>query len=504
MRHLRVASTTLLALAALAAAETAAPPKAPAREYTTQPTRTIALAETNAAQIASVALYVTDDGGRTWRKDQELPVSEGATALPTFTFAAPRDGAFGLWTVATRRDGSAEAAPVAGAAPKLELVVDRAAPALDLLDATLGGVSGGQATLALSWKIADPNLAAEPVSIELSTDQGRTFAARHSGAATGTTALNVPVDAATVELQVRVIARDLAGNVLTSAARAVPLPVEARPADPEAALAAAVAALPAPAELGVAGRSGSPIVSAGTSPLAAPEADAATPAKPTDAATPAKPADAAAPAPVDGEVVADRDVEARYAQQAGSPVEAPRGRRADVAPEDTAPAKPAGPPANRPAVTDPGAAFLVGAAASAALQRARQADTAGDVETAHLQYLRLHRSSVAKTALAEQLALLRRIGDHATTLALVGQLPPELRTDAARLAAARASLALGDAATAVAWAAKVRAAAGEAREALLVLGQALSALDRKPEARRIFEQLASGDDEVAAQARALR
>lgn len=508
MRHARAASATLLAIAAIAAADPAPavePAKpAPLREYTTQASRAIELSNRDVKQIGKVALFVTEDGGQSWRKDQEMAVPETATAMPAFPFAAPRDGAFGLWTVATRRDGVSEPEPLAGAAPKLVIVVDRAAPTLARLEATLGGVAEGQATVAVSWQVADANPAAEPVAIEVSADQGKTFAARQSGGLEGTTALVVPV-AGAPEIQVRVVARDLAGNVLTSPAKAVAIPASALPADPEAALAAAVAALPAPSELGAPGRSNAAIVSAGESPLAAAEPAPAPPAQPPAA----QPARAAAPAEAppaaaaaEPDVVAGSDVETRYARAAGSPTAQPRGRQSAAAQAPAAQAaREAGP---RATAVDPGVPFLTGADASAALERARRADTEQDVDAALDQYLRLHRSSVAKTAIEDELNLLRRIGDHATIVGIVEQLPPELRTDAARLHAARASLRLGDARTAAAWAAKVRAGAGEAREALLVLGQALREQGRTAEARRVFEQLASGNDEIAAQARALR
>lgn len=506
MRHLRVVSTTLIALASLVAAEPAPAvetPKAPApaREYTTQPTRTITASQGDAKQTAKVALFVTDDGGRSWRKDQELPVAEGAAAMPAFTFTAPKDGAFGLWTVATSRDGRAEPEPVAGAAPKLELVVDRAAPTLSRLEATLGGVADGQATLALSWQVSDPNLAGEPVAVEVSTDLGKSFAVRHSGKAEGTTALTVPAEAP--EIQVRIVARDLAGNVLTSPAKPVALPVVAKPANPEAALAAAVAALPAPAELGIAGRSGTPIVSAGESPLASATPAAAPAAQPAGTAAPAAgTAPASTPAAgTEPEVVANRDVETRYNREAGAPTEQPRGRQGSSEAVTPAQQTSAGP---RATVVDPSIAFLTGGAAAAALESARKAEQDGDIDGALGQYLRLHRSSVAKAALEDELSLLRRIGDHSTIIAIVDQLQPELRTDAARLHAARASLRLGNPEAAAAWAAKVRASASEAREALFVLGKALKDLGRNAEARRVFDQLAAGNDEIAAQARGER
>ncbi len=503
MRHVRVASATLLVLAALGAVEPSPPPaepSAPAREYTTQPLRTIAMGNADPTQVAKAALFVTEDGGQTWRKDQEVTVAEGAKAVPNFAFVAPKDGTFGLWTVATSRDGRSEPQPVAGAAPKLELVVDRAAPSLGRLEATLGGVANSQATLALSWLITDPNLGTDPVSIEVSTDLGKSFTARHTGAAEGTTALSVPITAA--EIQVRVVAHDLAGNVLTSPAQSVAVPASALPGNPEADLAAAVAALPSPSELGIAGRSGSPIVANGESPLASAE-PAAAPADTAPAASPGVTAPAVATTGADDpEVVAGRDVETRYAREAGAPAEQPRGRQADYAASPNLPARSRQPAGPRATMADPGLPFLTGGAASVVLQEARKAEQDGDIEAALDQYLRLHRSSVAKTALEDQLSLLRRLGDHATIIAIVDQLPPELRTDAARLNAAVANLRLGNPEAAAAWAAKVRASATEAREAMFVLGKALKELGRTTEAGRAFSQLATGDDAIAAQARA--
>jgi hypothetical protein len=500
MRQVRVASATLLAIAAVTAVDAVPAPAAqPVREYTTQPTRTVSLANLGDAKlVAKAALFVSDDAGRSWRKDQEQIVAENATALPVFTFTAPKDGAFGLWTVATMRDGRAEPEPVSGAAPKLNLVVDRASPTLERLETTLGGVADGQATLAVSWKIADANLGAEPVSIEVSTDQGKSFAAKQAGAAEGTSAITV--SATSSELQVRIVAHDLAGNVLTSPAKAVALPVAAKPADAEAQLAAAVAALPAPAELGVTGRSGSAMVTSGGSPLAS--AEPATQPQAGPSAAPGTPSGTPAATGTEPEVVANRDVEARYAREAGAPVAQQRGRQSGS--DSEAPAAAGQPASNRPTTADASAPFLTGAAADSALDAARQADSSGDVEAALGQYLRLHRSSVAKTAISEELALLRRLGDHATIVGIVNALPPELRTDDARLHAARASLARGDNAGAAAWAAKVRASADEAREALLVLGRALKADGRATDARRVFDRLAGGNDEIAAQARAER
>jgi hypothetical protein len=488
MPCLRSVSATLLTLAALAAGEP---------QVSSQPT--VAIGLTNAGepgQIASAKLFVTRDGGTTWALAQEVPVAVGATALPTFNWSAPADGTYGFKTAAVKRSGGSEADPGPGVQPDSVLIIDRAAPTLDLLTASLGQVADGKANLAVSWKIADPNLGPQPVSIEVSTDQGKSFAATQTGAADGTTALNVPVANDAREVQVRLIARDLAGNVLTSPAKAVALPE--KPVDPEAALAAAVSRLPKPDELGTA--RATPMLTAGTSPLAETEPAAVAPVAPVASTAPTPQAPAATADPASPEVVSGRDVEAAYAAEAQRGTAQPPARGRQLAPTPT-PDAPA-PATDRGTSAPDSAPFLLGADAERTMAEAMKAEADGDVEGALAGYLRLHRSEVAKEAVAAELALLKRLGDHATAAGIVAALPPELRTDLAKLAGAKANLALGRPEAAAQLAARVRAKAPEAREALLVLGLAVKAQGRADEAKRIFQQLASGNDEVAARARA--
>lgn len=483
------AALAALALAAAHAGEPPLPPPLPRIVHTAQASHAIRVEHPDPASLASAVLYITTDGGQTWRRAQELSVP-GDGSVPAFPFVAPADGSYGFWTVAVARDGRRDAEPLPGMAPKLTIVVDRSPPALEQLDAVLGGVSEGRASIAVSWQVSDANLGADAVTIEASGDEGRSFAPVHQGERSGTTAISVPI--AGREMLVRLVARDLAGNVLTSPARSVTIPAEALPRDPEAELAAAVAALPPPEQLG-AGRSAPPIVSAAPVAVATP-APAATEdarAAPAPAAVPDTRAAPAAAAPA-----------ASAPAPGGAPISAAAASTTPQAvPGATAAPRPA--PA-RPVSVDPALPFLSGAAASAALSDARRAEERGEVEAAHLQYLRLQRSTLAKAALEDHLLLLRRLGDDATILALVEALPPELRTDAARLHAAQASLRLGDAATAARWAASVRLRSEQAREATLVLARALRAQGRAQEARRLYDQLAAGDDVVAAQARAER
>ncbi|MEK7413006.1 MAG: hypothetical protein AAB263_06795, partial [Planctomycetota bacterium] len=396
MRLTRVASAALIAIVAVAAEPGAGTggPNAPVvpRNYTAQAISTVSSGNVGDAKLlAKVSLFVTEDGGRTWHKASDTAVPENAATVPTITFNAAKDGTFGLWTSVTARNGTAEAEPTAGSLAKRELIVDRVAPALERLEATLGGTTDGQTNLALSWKVNDPNLGDKSVTIEVSTDQGKSFTARHSGSAEGTTALAIAAGGAG-EIQVRAIARDLAGNVLTTPAKVVALPSAAKSGDPEAMLAAAVAQLPKPDELGVSARGGSPIVAAGAeNPVAGVgSVKADLPAAPVQKVP-------------ESEVVSGRDVEGRFARAANK---TDNGKG-----EDPQPAQPTTPRATTPDAALP---FLVGSSADDALGKAAKTEQSGDFEGALAQYLRLHRSSVAKDAIANELALLNSVGDDKT------------------------------------------------------------------------------------------
>ncbi|MCS6971264.1 MAG: hypothetical protein NZ552_09695, partial [Planctomycetes bacterium] len=263
----RLACLAVLLPACALAGDPPLPPPVPRVIHTAQAAHTIRVEHSDPASLAGALLFVTQDNGKSWQKAQEITASGDGGAL-AFPFVAAADGAYGFWTVALARDGRRDAEPLPGMPPKLVLVVDRTPPSLGRLDVTLGSVAERQATLAVSWQVSDPNFGEEPVTIEASTDEGKSFSPLRSGDAEGTTAIVVPI--AGREIQVRLVARDLAGNVLTSPARSVLLPAEALPRDPEAELAAAVAALPTPDQLGV-GRPASPIVSARTALVSAPE-----------------------------------------------------------------------------------------------------------------------------------------------------------------------------------------------------------------------------------------
>ena len=426
--------------------------------------QSIAIDAVDLKQVAKARFFVSQDQGKTWTLAQEITVDPANPQMPKFAFKPQSDGAYYIVTAIVHRDGTTEPEPKANSIPAkaLLLVVDASAPVVSMLEAVAEPVTDPAATSAVvdvNWVITDANFAS--ATLEISTDGGATFVSAQAIAATGSTKLTAARNGKDGALLIRILAKDAAGNQAPSLAKTVILP---QPPDPEKALVVAVSSLPTLAEV---------------QPL--PDA----PAKPADAAAPAAGTAAA------GTAAAGTSTAATPAT--GAPAAAPA---APVATAPTTTKRTLTPPANT--------TFLAAAAAAPILDEARSLRDAGDVDGALSRYLRLHDSAVAPTAVDEELAMLSTAGDQAAVAGIAGDLPPELRGDAVRLAQGKALLALGRPADAETTLLRVRAGSDEAREATLTLGKAYLALGKTAASTRIFEKLAKGDDAVAQEAKLLR
>ncbi len=235
----------------------------------------------NVATVAKVKFFITADGGRTWVLGAEVVQPAASSERPRFPFKVEHDGVYGVMTSVTYRDGRSEVEPRPGQPPQYALVIDSTPPAIARFDATLAGATVNRSVVHCSWSTSDANPAAEPVAVEVSSDDGAHFTPLAHGAAAGSCDLAVPIDPLVKQLLVRLVVSDRAGNVATSAVH--PLAVT-RPADlPLSALAPAA---PAP----VIDQVGTPAASA------APPAASAVPAP-----APAVPA----PAPAGGDAVSE-------------------------------------------------------------------------------------------------------------------------------------------------------------------------------------------------------
>ena len=133
----------------------------------------------DAGDVARAELWVTEDGGASWRlerldDDLRSPVR----------FKAERDGQYGFYVVLTDRAGNRSlprGEPSGGRTPsQLTLVVDTRAPKVEILGPR-GGPFGRARGVRVAWRASDEYLAASPVTIDYTTDDGRTWEQVASG-----------------------------------------------------------------------------------------------------------------------------------------------------------------------------------------------------------------------------------------------------------------------------------------------------------------------------------
>jgi len=434
-------------------------------------------------QVAKARFFVSRDQGKTWTLAQEIAVDAANPQIPQFAFKPQGDGSYYVVTATVYRDGRAEADPKADSIPAkaLLLIVDATPPVVSALEVSSEPVTdpnASTATVNVTWTITDANFA--NATLETSTDGGASFSTAQAVPATGSTKLTLPIKTKDGTAQVRIVAKDLAGNQAPSLAKSITLP---QAPDPEKALVVAVGSLPTLAD-----------VQPAPDPIIKPEDVKAVDGKAADGKT----ADVKT---ADGKSTVSKATEntapvAGTTPSTGTTPATTSGDIKSVAIAQTTTTRTVTVPANTSFLSSPGA--------DNQLTAARALRDGGDVDSALTIYLRLHDSTVAKTAVAEELVMLAKAGDAAAVVAIADSLPPELRTDAVRLEHGKALLAVGRATDADAQLLRVRKNADEAREALLYIGKSAAAQGKNAVATKIYERLASGDDAVAAEAKLLR
>jgi hypothetical protein len=161
------------------------------------------------AELASVALWITDNRGRSWRKLADAPPKTGEVLVHL-----PGPGAFGLAISAADSVGNVLPPPRRGTRPSFELSTDRKAPVLE----ALGWVSKGQLVssrkgVEVKWKATDKNIAAKPVTMQFSADGGRTWnTVGGVREASGSFKWSPPKNVDSRHCLLRLIARDQLGN----------------------------------------------------------------------------------------------------------------------------------------------------------------------------------------------------------------------------------------------------------------------------------------------------
>ena len=238
--------STLAIIAALPAADSAPETTIhPTPLLSNSPTRKLPLVVDDVSLVANAHLYVTSDGGITWRVAQELVPVPSET--PRFSFTAPADGLYGFASAVTFKDGHREPEPRPGQVPQLLIQIDTTPPAIDRFSARVESTVEGHLNVRFGWAVSDTIPAEQPVTIDVSADGGTTFAPLQRGPAQGNLTVSVPTPGAGKRVAVRLRAEDKAGNISLSAVSI--LDASAAPAlvpviTDSKALAAALASLP--------------------------------------------------------------------------------------------------------------------------------------------------------------------------------------------------------------------------------------------------------------------
>ncbi len=159
--------------------------------------------------IASIRVWMTQDGGQTWTESGEHEGCPEEVAVDV-----PSEGRYGFFVSPRDSEGIAwDAVPRPGTAPQASVVVDGSAPRVALKNFLGGEAYAGGATLLVWWEAEDALLAADGVDLFLSQDGGTTWEPIAKGLrASGRFPWSLP-QASGSTFRLKVVARDEAGHV---------------------------------------------------------------------------------------------------------------------------------------------------------------------------------------------------------------------------------------------------------------------------------------------------
>lgn len=156
---------------------------------------------------ATVELWVTQDGGRSWFRK-----GEDADKASPFPVDLGGEGTFGLRLVARASSGLGDPAPAPGDPPELTVEVDSTPPTVQMLPPVVGAAAN-LGKVAIRWRAHDVHLGPRPIVLSWKTEQpGARWqpiaeAMENSGAHVWTVPTNLPP-----RIHLRVDAVDTAGN----------------------------------------------------------------------------------------------------------------------------------------------------------------------------------------------------------------------------------------------------------------------------------------------------
>jgi hypothetical protein len=157
--------------------------------------------------IGAVELFITQDQGRKWWKYGDDPDRRSPIDVEV-----PQDGEYGFAIRVRSGVGLTNDPPLPGELPSIIVAVDQTPPSVELLSAQQGqGASSNR--VQVRWRIADDHLASKPVSVYYSPTRNGPWEAV-SGWTDDHGGLEWAVaPGSPSQFYVRVVARDVAGNI---------------------------------------------------------------------------------------------------------------------------------------------------------------------------------------------------------------------------------------------------------------------------------------------------
>ncbi len=165
-------------------------------------------AAAGSSAVTGVDLWVSSDQGRNWKKH-----ADNASPLRPLVFEAAADGEYGLYLVLRNSAGPSADPPGPGTAPQKSVRLDRQAPLVQILSTRRDPNFSINRDLHLRWTAADDNLLPRPVWLHYRSEETKAWRLiAESLEADGSYRWTVP-ETLRSRLELKVTAKDLAGNI---------------------------------------------------------------------------------------------------------------------------------------------------------------------------------------------------------------------------------------------------------------------------------------------------